>query len=97
MTTDEILLDVEERMEKAIRKLKGDLAGIRTGRANPGLVDSLRVEVYGSAVPIKQVASVGAPSRTRSSFAPTIPARSRTSKRPSRRAIWASIRRATAG
>jgi ribosome recycling factor len=61
MTTEEILLDVEERMEKAIRKLKGDLAGIRTGRANPGLVDSLRVEVYGSAVPIKQVASVGAP------------------------------------
>jgi ribosome recycling factor len=61
MSTDEILLDVEERMEKAVRKLKGDLAGIRTGRANPGLVDSLRVEVYGSAVPIKQVASVGAP------------------------------------
>ncbi len=61
MTTDEILLDVEERMEKAIRKLKGDLAGIRTGRANPGLVDSLRVEVYGSSVPIKQVASVGDP------------------------------------
>lgn len=61
MTTDEILLGVEERMEKAIRKLKGDLAGIRTGRANPGLVDSLRVDVYGSAVPIKQVASVGAP------------------------------------
>jgi ribosome recycling factor len=61
MTTDEILLDVEERMEKAIRKLKGDLAGIRTGRANPGLVDSLRVSVYGSEVPIKQIASVGAP------------------------------------
>jgi ribosome recycling factor len=61
MTTDEILLDVEERMEKAIRKFKGDLAGIRTGRANPGLVDSLKVELYGSAVPIKQVASVGAP------------------------------------
>ncbi|MEN6451215.1 MAG: ribosome recycling factor [Thermoguttaceae bacterium] len=61
MTTHEILLDVEERMEKAILKLTGDLAGIRTGRANPGLVDSLRVEVYGSAVPIKQVAAVGAP------------------------------------
>jgi ribosome recycling factor len=61
MTTDEILLDVEERMEKAIRKLKGDLVGIRTGRASPGMVDSLRVEVYGSAVPIKQIASVGAP------------------------------------
>jgi ribosome recycling factor len=61
MAVEEILLDVEERMEKAIRKLKSDLAGIRTGRANPGLVDSLRVEVYGSPAPIKQVASVGAP------------------------------------
>ncbi len=61
MTSDEILLDVEERMEKAVRKLKADLAGIRTGRANPGLVDSLRVEVYGSPTPMKQIASVGAP------------------------------------
>jgi ribosome recycling factor len=48
-------------MEKAVRKLKGDLAGIRTGRANPGLVDSLKVEVYGSLTPIKQIASVAAP------------------------------------
>ena len=61
MTDEDILLDVEERMEKAIGVLKGALAGIRTGRANPGLVDSLKVEVYGSACPIKQVASVGAP------------------------------------
>jgi ribosome recycling factor len=51
-------------MEKAVSKLKSDLAGIRTGRANPGLVDSLRVEVYGSPVPIKQIASVGAPEPT---------------------------------
>ena len=98
MTTDEILLDVEERMEKAIRKLKGDLAGIRTGGANPGLVDSLRVEVYGSAVPIKQVAAVGARrNRTRLSFVRTILARSRTSKKRSRQATWASIRRTMAG
>jgi ribosome recycling factor len=61
MTTDEILLDTEERMEKAITKLKDDLTGIRTGRANPGLVDTLRVDVYGSATPIKQIASVSAP------------------------------------
>jgi ribosome recycling factor len=61
MSPDEILLDVEERMEKAIRKLRSDLAGIRTGRANPGLIDSLRVELYGSAIPIKQIASVAAP------------------------------------
>ena len=64
MTEDEILLDTEERMEKAVAVLKHALVGIRTGRANPGLVDSLRVEVYGSAVPIKQLASVGAPEPT---------------------------------
>jgi len=61
MPADDILLDVEERMEKAISVLKNQLAGIRTGRANPGLVDSLKVEVYGSLSPMKQVASVGAP------------------------------------
>ena len=66
MTDEEILLDTEERMEKAIAVLKSALAGIRTGRANPGLVESFRVEVYGSPVPIKQVAAVGAPSRRRS-------------------------------
>lgn len=61
MNAEEILFDVEEHMEKTIDRLKNDLAGIRTGRANPGLVDTLRVEVYGSMTPIKQVAAVGAP------------------------------------
>lgn len=61
MSAEEIFLDIEERMEKAVAKLKQDLFGIRTGRANPGLVSSLRVEVYGSPTPIKQVASVTAP------------------------------------
>ncbi|MFC1757153.1 ribosome recycling factor [Planctomycetota bacterium] len=64
MAADDILLDVEERMEKAIDILKKSLGGIRTGRANPGLVDSLRVDVYGSPTPIKQIASVGAPEPT---------------------------------
>jgi ribosome recycling factor len=61
MTSEEILFDAEERMEKAIGKLKNDLTGIRTGRANPGLLDSLRVEAYGSPTPIKTIASVSAP------------------------------------
>jgi ribosome recycling factor len=64
MPADDILLDCEERMEKAIQNLKNQLVGIRTGRANPGLVDSLRVEVYGSQTPLKQLASVGAPEPT---------------------------------
>ena len=64
MSADDILLDAEERMEKSVDHLKATLAGIRTGRANPGLVDTLRVEVYGSPTPIKQVASVAAPEPT---------------------------------
>jgi ribosome recycling factor len=64
MSAEDILLDAEDRMEKAIAKLKDDLTGIRTGRANPGLVDSLRVEAYGSPTPIKQIASVSAPEPT---------------------------------
>ena len=61
MSGDNILLDTEDRMEKAVSHLKSSLAGIRTGQANPGLVDTLRVEVYGSPTPIKQLASVGTP------------------------------------
>lgn len=64
MSADEILMDVEERMEKSVETLKKNLTGIRTGRANPGLVDTLRVEAYGSPTPIKQVAAVSVPEPT---------------------------------
>ena len=61
MSMDQILTDTEARMEKAIEVLKKNLSGIRTGRANPGLVESLRADVYGSPTPLKQLASIGAP------------------------------------
>src|SRR5215470_8126122 len=64
MPSEEIIFDVEERMEKAAGVFKHSLTGIRTGRANPGLVDSLRVEVYGAPVVLKSVAQVGAPEPT---------------------------------
>jgi ribosome recycling factor len=64
MPSEEIIFDVEERMEKAAGVFKHALTGIRTGRANPGLVDSLRVEVYGAPVVLKSVAQVGAPEPT---------------------------------
>jgi ribosome recycling factor len=64
MDGDDILLDVEERMEKTVDRLKHNLAGIRTGRANPGLVDTLRVDAYGSPTPLRQLANVGAPEPT---------------------------------
>ncbi len=60
MSAADILFDVEERMEKAVDVFKHSLTGIRTGQANPGLVDSLRVDVYGAMSPLKAVAQVGA-------------------------------------
>lgn len=61
MDQDEILLDAEERMEKAVGVLTNALKGIRTGRANAGLVDSVRVEYYGSPTPLKQIANISVP------------------------------------
>ncbi len=64
MSADEVVFDAEARMEKAVQVLKQSLGGIRTGRANPGLIDSLRVEVYGAPTPLKQLATIGAPEPT---------------------------------
>src|SRR6266478_473587 len=61
MTSDEILLDTEERMEKAVNVFRDELRGLRTGRATPALVDQLRVEYYGSPTPLKQLAQINTP------------------------------------
>lgn len=61
MDQDEILLDCEERMEKAADVFKEQLSGLRTGRATPGLVDQIRVDYYGSPTPLKQIASITVP------------------------------------
>ncbi len=61
MSVEDILMDTEDRMDKALGVLKSNLAGIRTGRATPGLLDSVKVTIYGSQTPLKQLASVGAP------------------------------------
>jgi ribosome recycling factor len=61
MTSDEILLDCEERMDKAVNVFRDELRGLRTGRATPALVDSLRVEYYGSPTPLKQLAQISTP------------------------------------
>ncbi len=61
MTSDEILMDAEERMEKAVSVFRDELRGLRTGRATPALVDSLRVEYYGSPTPLKQLAQISTP------------------------------------
>lgn len=61
MSIEEIALEAEERMEKSVALLADQLKGVRTGRANTGLVDSIRVEYYGSPTPMKQMARISTP------------------------------------
>jgi ribosome recycling factor len=61
MTTEEILFDAEERMEKAVNVFRDELRGLRTGRATPALVENIRVEYYGSPTPIKALATISTP------------------------------------
>jgi ribosome recycling factor len=61
MIFESIVKDSQERMDKAVAVLAVNLSGIRTGRANPGLVESVRVEAYGSQAPLKQLASISTP------------------------------------
>ena len=53
--------DIERRMAGAVESLKGDLSGLRTSRASVALLDPVQVEVYGSMMPLNQVATVSTP------------------------------------
>lgn len=65
MDVDAILLETEERMEKAVSALDRDFAKLRTGRASTALVDGIKADYYGTPTPISQMASVAVPdSRT---------------------------------
>ncbi|HEV2121535.1 MAG TPA: ribosome recycling factor [Chloroflexota bacterium] len=58
---DMVLLEAEQKMQKAVEALEHDLTTIRTGRASTGLVDRLPVEYYGSEMPLNQIAGINAP------------------------------------
>jgi len=61
MTLDEIYKQATKKMEKTVEMLKHELGTIRTGRASPALVEGIKVESYGTTLPIKQIASIGCP------------------------------------
>lgn len=61
MPYEDIVLEAEEKMEKAVAVLTDELRGVRTGRASAGLVDGLKVEYYGAPTPLKALASVTVP------------------------------------
>ena len=58
---DDILLEVEEKMTKSIESLKDRLTNIRAGRANPAMLDSVKVNYYGTDTPLNQVANISVP------------------------------------
>ncbi len=61
MTVNKIVHETEERMKKQIEAVRREFAGIRTGKASPALLDTIRVEAYGTPTPLNQVGSVSAP------------------------------------
>jgi len=58
---EDIISDVESRMKKSIAALQKEFAAIRTGRANPAMFDGIRVSVYGTEMPLNQVATISCP------------------------------------
>ncbi|MFA6989567.1 MAG: ribosome recycling factor [Candidatus Gastranaerophilaceae bacterium] len=58
MTTDELMQNGREKMQKAIANTKKEFANIRTGRANPTILDKISIEYYGTPTPLRQVSNV---------------------------------------
>jgi ribosome recycling factor len=83
---NDVLKDAESRMKGAIHALEEDLNGIRTGRANPALVEKLMVEYYGTPTPLYQLATINIPEAMMITIKPF----DRTTLRTIERAIQAS-------
>ncbi len=73
MNLDDILLDCEEHMEKAVNYLRGELRGVRTGRASPAMVEYVKVDYYGSQTDLRQLAQVSVPEPTQLMIKPHDP------------------------
>ena len=58
---NKILMDAEERMKKALEGSRRELSGIRTGKASPALLDTVKVEAYGQTLSLREVGQVSAP------------------------------------
>ncbi|MDL5052995.1 ribosome recycling factor [Oscillatoria laete-virens NRMC-F 0139] len=62
MTLDDVLLETDDKMQKCTESVEREMASIRTGKANPGLVENLHVEAYeGVQSKLREVASISAP------------------------------------
>ena len=73
MPVDEILMEAEMHMEKAIDHLHHELRGIRTGRASPAIVENIKVDYYGTPTDIRSIASISVPEATQLLIKPFSP------------------------
>jgi ribosome recycling factor len=73
MPQDDILLECEEHMEKAVTHLQHEMRGLRTGRASPSLVEYVQVEYYGSMTNLKSIAAISVPEATQIMIKPFSP------------------------
>jgi ribosome recycling factor len=61
LTAEQVLDDIDSRMDRTLVAFRRDLSQLRTGRATPSLIENINVDYYGSATPLKQIASITAP------------------------------------
>jgi ribosome recycling factor len=73
MPVDDVLMDCEMHMEKAVDHLQHEMRGLRTGRASPALVEDIRVDYYGTPTPLKSIASIAVPEATQLMIKPFSP------------------------
>src|SRR5829696_5775382 len=73
MPVDDVLLDCEKHMEKAIEHLQHELRAVRTGRASPALVEHIQVMYYDSLTPLKSIAAISVPEATQLLIKPFSP------------------------
>ena len=74
MTAQQITRETEDKMKKSLEIVQHNFAGVRTGRANSGMVENLHVDYYGTSTPMKQVASITIPEPRMITLSPWDPA-----------------------
>src|SRR5665213_189897 len=73
MPLDDILLDCEDLMDKAVEHLRHELRGIRTGRATPAIVEHIKVDYYGTPTDLRSIAMISVPEATQLLIKPFSP------------------------
>src|SRR4051794_3074691 len=73
MPADDILMDCELQMDKAMEHLNHELRSVRTGRASPALVEHIKVEYYGTMTDLKSISAISVPEATQILIKPFMP------------------------